>query len=219
LSRAIRFVLLLFLGLATPIMAQRDPRADPLEVRVAGPTLGERDRPEVLTHGVLDGTKIRDLMAAAFPAHLHFRLELWKKNSWVDEYKGATEWDVLVSFDPTTKRYAMRRRHGTQIEEFLTFASIEAVVASVERPYKVPQLPRGTRGQEHYFLAVLEVEALQNSDLEAVQRWLKGDLRPAIRGKRNPFEALRQGLGTMLSRVVGGERRRYETRSGVFTAG
>jgi hypothetical protein len=221
LLRAIRAVSLLFLigGLAAPVMAQRDPRVDALEVRIPGSVLDERDRPEVVTHGVLDGTKIRDLMAAAFPAQLHFRLELWKKNPWVDEFKGFTEWDVLVSFDPTTKRYAVRRRHGTQTEEFPSFASIAEAIAFVERPYRVPQIARGVRGEQYYYLAHLDVMALQNSDLEAVQRWLKGDLQPAIRGKRNPFAAVREGLGTMLSRVIGGDRRRYEDRSAIFTAG
>jgi hypothetical protein len=207
-------------GLAAPAQAQRDSRPPGVHVEVAAATPGERDRPVVAVHGVLNGSKVRDLMLnAAFPVRLAFRLDLWKKNAWVDDLKGSTEWDVLVSFDPTSKRFAVRRRHGTQTEQFPTFASIDDAVAFVELPYHVPQIERGTRGQQYYYSIRLDVVALQSSDLEAVQRWLKGDLEPVIRGKRNPVSAVREGIGTFLSRVIGGDRRRYEDRSAIFTAG
>jgi hypothetical protein len=65
---------------------------------------------------------------------------------------------------------------------------------------------------------VLDIEALSVSDLDELERWMRGELRPAVRGKRAPLSALRRGVGTLLSRVLGGETRHYEARSGTFTA-
>jgi hypothetical protein len=62
------------------------------------------------------------------------------------------------------------------------------------------------------------VESLSVSDLDELQRWLRGELQPAVRGRRSPFSALREGFGTLLSRVLGGETRHFESRSGTFRA-
>jgi hypothetical protein len=70
----------------------------------------------------------------------------------------------------------------------------------------------------YYYNVVLDVETLSVSDLDELQRWLSGELQPAVRGKRAPLSALRRGFGTLLSRVLGGEKRHYEARSGTFRA-
>ena len=67
-------------------------------------------------------------------------------------------------------------------------------------------------------LVVVDIEALSVSDLDELERWLRGELRPAVRGKRAPIPAIQRGLGTLLSRVLGGERRQYEAKSSTFTA-
>jgi len=57
------------------------------------------------------------------------------------------------------------------------------------------------------------------SDLDEVERWLSGELRPAVRGKRNPGTALGRGLSTLATRLLGGEKRRYEQRTETFRTG
>ena len=66
---------------------------------------------------------------------------------------------------------------------------------------------------------LIEISVLSLSDLDAWQRWVKGEAAPAIQGKRNPVGAFQRGIGALLSRVLGGDTQSYETRSGVFTAG
>ena len=48
------------------------------------------------------------------------------------------------------------------------------------------------------------------------KRCLKGDLRPAIRGERNPGTALTRSLRTLAARLFGGETREYEQKTPVF---
>jgi len=56
-------------------------------------------------------------------------------------------------------------------------------------------------------------------DLDEVERWLRGDLRPAIHGERNPGTAVTNGLRTLFLHLIGAQRRHYEARSKPFTAG
>jgi hypothetical protein len=37
-----------------------------------------------------------------------------------------------------------------------------------------------------------------------------------VRGKKNPGRAMGRGVRTVMVRILGGEKRRYETRSGTF---
>jgi hypothetical protein len=60
---------------------------------------------------------------------------------------------------------------------------------------------------------------LSVSDLDQLERWLRGELRPAVRGENNPLTAIGEGARTLVTRILGGERRHYEKRSGTFRAG
>ena len=41
-------------------------------------------------------------------------------------------------------------------------------------------------------------------------------LKPAVRGKKNPGTAVGRGVRTVMVRLLGGEKRHYETRTGTF---
>ena len=70
-----------------------------------------------------------------------------------------------------------------------------------------------------YYHAVLEIEKLSLSDLDELNAWLSGELRPATRGQRNPGTALARGFQTLMLRMLGGENPRYEARSKTFVPG
>ena len=61
-------------------------------------------------------------------------------------------------------------------------------------------------------------EMLSLNDLDEVERWLRGELSPAVRGQRNPGGVLGRGLRTLFVRLLGAERRHYEVRSKTFRA-
>jgi len=60
------------------------------------------------------------------------------------------------------------------------------------------------------------VETLSLSDLDEVNRWLRGELKPAVKGEKNPGTAIGRGLRTVVVRLLGGEKRHYVARTGTF---
>jgi hypothetical protein len=67
-----------------------------------------------------------------------------------------------------------------------------------------------------YYNAELEVEMMSVNDLDELERWLRGELRPAARGERNPGTAVTRGVRSLVVRLLGSENRRYQARSGTF---
>lgn len=203
---------LLLVVLASPAFAQR-PR---LEVSPLPPNSPPAGASVVAAH-VLGDAKMRELLRSGFPASLTFRLELWRVGGMFDELESSDQWNMLVTYDPYTQQYRAVRRHppSTREEDFGGFASLTGLATRLEVPYPVSMPPKRS-GARYYYNVVLDVESLSVSDLDELQRWLSGELQPAVRGKRAPLSALRRGFGTLLSRLLGGETRHYESRSGTF---
>ena len=175
------------------------------------------DGPLVRATGVLEEPALNELLRGGFPARLRYRVELWAEGRVVDELQRAVTWDVLVQTRGIDARYEVIQRVGDRPLSLGDFARLEEAAAAVERPLRVPVRPT-TDPRRLYYLATLQVEALSVSDLDEVNRWLRGDLQPSVRGERNPGTALTRGVRTLAARLLGGSRRRYEARSPSFRA-
>ncbi len=208
-----RFALaLLFLGVAGPADAQRGgPQIEVSVLAGNSPSAGA----SVRAARMLQDPKTRELLLSGFPARLRFRLELWRVGGVFDEIESSAVWEVLVRYEPYTQQYAVFRRSEGASEDLSGFTTLEAAEAELARAYPVALRPRRAN-QRYYYNAVVDVETLSVSDLNELERWLRGDLQPAVQGRRDPFTALRRGIGTLLSRVLGGDKRHYEARSGTF---
>lgn len=166
---------------------------------------------------MLRDANTRELLSNGFPAALRFRLELWRAGGFFDDLEGSRAWEVLVRYDPYTKRYSVYRRGpGAYQDVSVPLTSLADAEAELEKGYPVP-LPAGRPRARYYYNVAVDVETLSVSDLDELNRWLRGELQPAVRGKRAPLSALRRGFGTLLSRVLGGDSRHYEARSAVFS--
>jgi hypothetical protein len=206
---------LLLLVLASPATAQR-PRLDVSPLPSNSPPAGA----SVIAADVLGDAKMRELLRSGFAAALTFRLELWRVGGMFDELEDMTQWNMLVQYDLYTQQYKAVRRHprpqgATREEDFGASATLAGLLMRVEAPYAVSMPPK-RGGRLYYYNVILDVESLSVSDLDELQRWLSGELQPAVRGKRAPLSALRRGFGTLLSRLLGGETRHYESRSVKF---
>lgn len=171
--------------------------------------------PQVRALGVLGDKDMQDLLVNGFPARLHYRVELWSVGGWFNDLEGRTEWDVVVQFDAFSKSYRARRVINGNSASIGTFGDLESVSAALALPYRAPVSPPTRRGR-YYYSVGLDVETLSMSDLDEVERWLRGELRPAVRGQRNPGTALTRGLRTLFVRLLGGEKRRYDVESRTF---
>ena len=208
-----RTLALILLLVASPALAQRvTPRLEVSLLPSNSPPVGA----SVRSTGLLGDLELQELLRNGFPAAMRFRLELWREGGMFDEIENAVQWSTLVRYDPYTGEYLVVRSQARSEEDFGGFPTLAAAEAAVlEKPFAVRLQP--TRlGAAYYYNVVVDVESLSVSDLDELQRWLRGELQPAVRGKRSPLSALREGFGTLLSRVLGGEKRHYESRSGTF---
>jgi hypothetical protein len=206
-----RLVIAGSLILASPLAAQKAR----VEVNAPPQRAWAEQAPSVSSAGLLTDAAMRDLLSNGFPARLHYRLERWKSGRWFDDLQAASEWDVILKYDVLSKRYQVARIVNKKAEALGDHATLEDAANTAEAPYQTTiALP--TRGQRGYYNLMLDVEMLSLSDLDEVERWLRGELKPAVRGERNPGTALTRGLRTVVVRLLGGEKRHYEARSGTF---
>ena len=177
----------------------------------ASPVIG----PAVRAIDVLSDGQTRDLLRNGFPARLHFRLELWHESGVFNALDNSRDWDVIIRYDPVQKRFRAARIAEDGATVLGDFEQFPALAAAVAAPLIVPLVPR-RRGGRYFYNVVLDVEMLSLNDLDEVEHWLRGELRPAVQGKRNPAGVIGRGLRTLMVRLLGAERRHYEVRSRPF---
>ena len=205
------FALAVAFAVVTPLGAQK------VRVDVLPPPLNAwaDETPSVSSAGLLSDASMRDLLANGFPARLHYRLERWASGRWFDDLKAAFEWDVILKYDVLGKKYQVVRVVNSKSETLGDYPAVDGAEDAAEAPYKVGiSLPK--KGQRGYYNLLLDVETLSLTDLDEVQRWLRGELKPAVSGKKNPGTAVGRGLRTLVVRLLGGEKRHYEARTGTF---
>lgn len=198
---------LLLVFSALPVQAQGPPRID---LRIPnGPTL-----PIVGVRDVLSIDPFDELLRNGFPARLHFQIEVWVTGKWFNDIVDQSAWDVIVRYNQIDRTYDVARVTSdgiTSLGSYTRFADARAASELLHAPSL--NIPTGRRG---YFAVHVDVQTLDISDLAEMQRWLQGEARPAVQGKRNPGTALSRGLRTLVSRLLGGEVRRLETQSAVL---
>ncbi len=194
-----------------------DGRAQSPRVEIVLPSPADlaTESPGVRTVGVLTAGHTAELVRNGFPARLHYKLERWAAGTFVNDVKSTVEWELIAQYDALAKTYKLIRatsRSATVIGEYADLADADSKLAE---PYPAPISPP-KRGEKSYYVLSLDVEAMSLSDLDEVQRWLRGELRPAVRGHRNPGDAVSSGVRTLIVRVLGGERVVYQSTTGVF---
>ncbi|HVT38066.1 MAG TPA: hypothetical protein VHE78_03415 [Gemmatimonadaceae bacterium] len=169
-------------------------------------------------HDMLTASRTRANLAAGFPARFHFRVELWSIGGLFgfSHLERSIEYDVLVHFIALERVYqvvlAEKERPPFSLGKF---ARVEDAERAVARPTRVPiTAPAGKRFM--YYQVTLEASNIQISDLDDLNRWLNGELRPAMSGNRNPGTALTRGLKSIIARLLGGSSIEYKTTSPTF---
>lgn len=204
-----RFVgaLALLLVIVSPraLVAQRRPTLEVVPPMSA--TIGAT----VNAANLFGDANIRDLVRSGFPASLHYKLELWRTGGLFDDLEGRSEWDIIVQYDPTAQRYRVVHRQGGQHEDLGSFATLATAQTVIERPWRSSLAPERA-GARYYYTLAMDIEALSVSDLDQLERWLRG----AKSG--TAANAVGSGLRTLMLRMLGGEKRHYTARSVVFSA-
>jgi len=194
---------------AAPLAAQ----SDRVQLGIAVvPATALDEGPLITTANLLADPKTRELLRAGFPTRIHFRLELWRKGGWFDDPNGHVDWYVEVKYDPTAQLYkVVRRQEPGLLEDFGGFGTATSADAQFGKPFRASLHPN--RSGRFYYNLIVDIQTLSESDLDALQQFFRG---PSAPGKSNPLTALRSGVGTLVSRVLG-DKRQYKDNSIAFT--
>jgi hypothetical protein len=201
-SLALAFALALAVGAAAaPAAAQRAALAVAAEPAAA----------RVQATGLLADSQFVTLLRSGFPLRLHYRLELWRvRSSWFDVFVREVRWDAVARHDPLTEEFVLLRTGGATSRH----AGPEDLDRALAVPYRVALTTEG--GDAYYYLARLEATTLNQSDLDELTRWLRGDVGPAVSERGNVGDALARGAQRTLLRLAGLPRLTLEGRSSRF---
>lgn len=155
--------------------------------------------------------ELEDAVRSGLPLRVRFRVELWKDGA-IDDLLGAEQWTTVLTFDPLSEQYVVRTRAATPTAR--SFPDYRTARTAIEGAYLVSLRPTG-RGR-YYYTAAVDIETLSLSDLDELERWLKGELQPAVSGDRSLPSALGQGARRLFMRVLSLPERRFEGRSDRF---
>jgi hypothetical protein len=187
---------------SAPARAQRRVQLD-----VGVPSLAT---PVVVTaSGLFGDPDMRELVRSGFPASLRYRLELWRAGGLFNDLEGTHEWELIVQYDPSGQRYRVIRREAGRLEDLGSFATLSTAQAMLERPLRIALAPQ-RQAKKYYYNFVLDISALSVSDMDQLERWLRG-----VRGG-SAAGAIGTGMRTLMLRMLGGENRHYERRSSTF---
>lgn len=198
-------MLLLLAGRGTEARAQGGPEID---IRVTAQSYP----PLVAVRNVLTEKDYDELLRNGFPVRMHVRAEIWTIGRYFDDIRGRAEWDVIVQYNVVEKSYEVARLVGTRVTALGSYVHFADARAATELAH-LPALPAPKRGQKGYVQVQADVQALEVTDLDELERWLRGEAQPAVRGKRSPASALTRGVRTLASRILGAETRTLEARS------
>ncbi|MCO4101028.1 MAG: hypothetical protein HEQ38_16870 [Gemmatimonas sp.] len=205
LLQSLAVALLILVSSSAVAVAQSSPEID---IRVTAQSFP----PLVAVRNVLEERQFDELLRNGFPARLHIRAEIWTVGRYFDDVRGRAEWDVIVQYNVVEKSYEVARVVGDRVMSLGSYLRFADARAASELAY-LPALPTPKRGQKGYVLVQAELQTLEVTDLDEVERWLRGEARPAVKGKRSPASALTRGVRTLASRILGGEVRQLEARS------
>ncbi len=167
--------------------------------------------PRVQLTSLLADGRFVELMRSGFPLRLHYRLELWRdRSNWFDQFVREATWDAVARHDPLADDFVLIRSGGAVTR----YATAEDLERALDVAYRVQLFPRAS-GRFYYFCR-LEVTTLNDTDLQELTRWLKGEVSPAVSGDGNVGDALARGVQRVLVRIAGLPRLTLETRSTQF---
>ena len=209
--RKLGAALIVAMTLAAPVAAQKPQIGFVMPDRSVLST----EAPSVRSSSLITDGAMLDLIRNGFPARLHYRVERWTTGGWFDDMAGEAEWDVVVRYDALSKVFQVYRVVKRNTVSLGTFATLPEAEAAFDVPFAVPIRPP-KKGQRSYYTLVVDIETLSLTELDEVEQWLRGEMKPAVRGKGNPGTAMGRGVRTVMVRILGGEKRRYESRSGTF---
>ncbi len=213
IRRALGVVGIVALVAPAPALPAQESTRVRLEVGLSSDSAA--DEPVVRTIHLLAEPRWPAALRSGFTVRLHYRVEVWRARAgWFDAFQKQAEWDVVVQHEPLLDQYTMIRVVGQNRTE-RRYASLETLAATLEFANRVTTMrPRGEG--EYYYIASLQISTLSDSDLDELERFLQGDLRPVAQGEENMGSAMGRGAKRLVLKLAGLPSLRLEKRSERF---
>ena len=170
--------------------------------------------PEARVTGLLEDERWTSALLSGLPLRLHYRLELWRsRSSWFDAAVRSIDWDVVVRREPLLDQYSVTTvlLGRTRLQRYPDLASLGTALGVA---YRIA-VRAGDKG-EYYYVANLSVSTLSDSDLDEMDRVMRGEAGAATDDNGNVGDAVGRTARRMLLRVAGLPIMRVEGRSESF---
>jgi hypothetical protein len=171
--------------------------------------VGAGYRPVIAVGPILADDELREAALSGLPLRVRIRVELWKDRFFDALVDTAGVVNVLL-YEPIGEQFVLRTQEGAA-RRFPSFAAARQAIETQYSPRIQPREPG-----RFYYTVSLQVESLSVSDLEELERWLQGELQPAVRGERSVPGALGQGAKRLMLRLLDLPARRHDARTGRF---
>jgi hypothetical protein len=194
--------------LLTLLVGAAAAQSPPLSITVG--SAAAEWRPFLRTGGMLVNDRaLREALESGLPLRFRIRVELWEK-ALLDRLVDTEEAQLAVVQDPLDRTFIVTNGRSNS-----TYATLPDAERALPRGLPGAMRPPA-RGGRFYYLASMEVETLSLSDLEELQRWLRGEAQPAVQGRTPVGRAVGRGVQRAFVRMIGLPTRRYEVRSPTF---
>jgi hypothetical protein len=168
-------------------------------------------RPVIRVGPVLADSELERAATSGLPLRVRVRVEMWR-DRFFDQLVDTTSWSTVIVHEPISEQFFVRSLPATRgSRRASSFASARQ---AVESEYLLSMSPPSPC--RYYYTVSLQIETLSVSDLEELERWLQGELQPAVSGQRSVPGAIGQGAKRLLLRMLDLPERRYEARTGRF---
>ncbi len=206
-------LLILAAGAARAQEAGNGARTSPrLSVELSRDSTGAILAPVVRARSLMSDGTFEGSLRNGFPIRFAFRLALWRDATLYDRLVREATWEAVVVLDPVTNVYQLIRSPGGSIQSFGDLPALDSALAT---PFTVDVVPRRGAGR-FYYVVSLDAESLSPSELEEVERWLRGDLGRALTQRGDVGNAFSRGARLMMIRLSGLPHRSLEDRTDKF---
>jgi hypothetical protein len=210
-------LLLLALGGAGALAAQAPadsaPRPPRLTVAISRDSAGALSGALVRTERLMADGVAAGALRQGFSARFAYRVGLWRDGRLLDREERSAAWENVVLLDPVAGRYELIRGTGG-VERFASLDGLDTALAVPAMVELAPAQPDA----RYYVVAAVEMTMLSVSEVEEIERWLRGDLGRAVTERGDIGDALGRGARLVLVRLSGLPTRRLETRTPTVAA-
>jgi len=160
---------------------------------------------------LFEDTELTQALHSGLPMRLQIVAELWK-DGFFDSQKGRSDWRASIVFDPLERSYLVTAVSTQPVDTIV--GSLEEVGVALQELFDLPLTP--TQDGRFYYLGEVSIETLSLSDLEELQRWLRGNLSSDVTNEEERETAMGRGMRRLLVRVLGLPSRKFKVRSPGF---